>query len=315
MRIGLIDVDSHRFPNLPLMKLSAWHKKQGDHVEWYEPLFHVMGEPFDRVYVSKVFSFSDDFRYHINAKEVIKRGSGYAIRIENGKEIFDGSLDEPLPDEIEHVYPDYSLYPELTRETAFGFLSRGCPRKCPFCHVASKEGGRSYKVANLSEFWSGQKNIVICDPNILACPDHLDLLRQLAESKATVEINQGIDVRMVTDENLKLLKRIRMKKVHIAYDNPADREMIEPKIRKFVEATGLNRHKGLICYILVNFGSTIEEDIHRIQFCRELNISPFPMIYDKEHCDPVYRKMQRWCCNNYVFWKVKTFEEYNGGFK
>ena len=139
MRIGLIDVDSHRFPNLPLMKLSAWHKKQGDHVEGYEPLFHVMGEPFDRVYVSKVFSFSDDFRYYINAKEVIKRGSGYAIRIENGREIFDCSLDEPLPDEIEHIYPDYSIYPELTRETAFGFLSRGCPRKCQFCHVASKE--------------------------------------------------------------------------------------------------------------------------------------------------------------------------------
>ena len=309
MRIGLIDVDSHRFPNLPLMKLSAWHKKQGDHVEWYEPLFHGMGEPFDRVYVSKVFSFSDDFMYYINAKEIIKRGSGYAIRIENGKELFDCSLDEPLPDEIEHIYPDYSLYPESTRETAFGFLSRGCPRKCPFCHVATKEGGRSYKVADLSEFWSGQKNIVICDPNILACPDHLDLLRQLAESKATVEINQGIDVRMVTDENLELLKRIRMKKVHIAYDNPADREMIEPKIRKFVEATGKNRNHGLVCYILVNFNSTIEEDIHRIQFCREMNISPYPMIYDKEHCDPVYRKMQRWC-NNWIFWKCPTFEEY-----
>ena len=311
MRIGLIDVDSHRFPNIPLMKLSAWHKSRGDSVEWYQPLFHSVGEPFDRVYCSKVFSFTQDFQYYINSKEVIKRGSGYAIRLVDGKEIYDCSADQNLPDEIEHIYPDYSIYPSFTEDKAFGFLSRGCPRQCPFCHVSRKEKPYSYKVADLSEFWKGQNNIVLCDPNILACPDHMDLLQQLVDSKATVEITQGIDVRMVTEKNVELLKRIDMNKIHIAYDTPADRKMIEPKIKMVVEQTGLNRHKGLMCFILVNFKSTIEEDLHRIQFCREMNISPFPMIYDKEHCDPIYKRMQRWC-NNFIFWKVKRFEYYGG---
>lgn len=310
MRIGLIDVDSHNFPNLPLMKLSAWHKTKGDSVERYQPLVHWSGNPFDRVYVSKIFSFTPDYPYHINAKEVIKRGSGYAIRMDNGKEIYDCSLDENLPDEIEHIYPDYSLYPEHTKDAAFGFLTRGCPRNCSFCHVAQKEGKRSYKVADLSEFWGGQKRVVLCDPNILACPDHMDLLRQLIDSKAAAEFNQGIDVRMITDENLELLKQIPMRKTHIAYDDPADRDIIEPKIEQFVKGTGWNKDKGhLNCYILVNYNSTIEEDIRRIQFCRKMNISPYPMIYDKEHCDPIYRQLQRWC-NDFIFWKVKRFEDY-----
>ena len=79
LQIGLIDVDSHNFPNLPLMKLAAWHKSLGDNVEWYEPLFHSMGEPLDKVYMSKIFSFTPDYSYYVNAKEVIKGGSGYCI--------------------------------------------------------------------------------------------------------------------------------------------------------------------------------------------------------------------------------------------
>lgn len=313
MRIGLIDVDSHRFPNIPLMKISAWHKSRGDTVEWYEALFHSIGKPFDIVYISKVFSFSEDYPFYINADKVIKRGTGYAIRTIDGIEIYDKDRDESLPEEIEHIYPDYSLYPELTKDTAYGFLTRGCPRRCSFCHVAEKEGIRSREVADLQEFWSGQKNIVLCDPNILACPDHMDLLRQLVDSKAYVEINQGIDVRLTTEKNLVLLKKMRMKKIHIAYDNPRDREMIEPKIRRFVEKTGYNKSNGnLICYILVNYNSTIEEDMYRIQFCRSLKILPFPMIYDKAHANPIYRKMQRWC-NGYIFWSVPTFEKYLSG--
>ena len=308
MRVGLIDVDGHNFPNIPLMKISAWHKSRGDHVEWYYPL--ISGH-MDKVYLSKVFSFTPDYEYHIDADEVVKGGSGYAIKLVDGTEAYDKSLDRDLPEEIEHIYPDYSLYPRMTDGWAYGFLSRGCPRNCPFCHVSQKEGRRSYKVADLSEFWRGQKNIMICDPNILACPDHMDLLQQLVDSKATVELNQGIDVRMVTDENLELLKRIPMRKIHIAYDNPSDREMIEPKIEQLVKATGWNKDKcGLQCYILVNYNSTLEEDIHRIEFCRRLKIAPFTMIYDKEHCSQVYRDLQRWSCNRFIFASVKKFEDY-----
>lgn len=312
MRIGLIDVDSHNFPNLPLMKLSAWHKSQGDTVEWYDPLFHSIGEPLDKVYMSKVFSFSEDFKYGINAREVIKRGSGYAISLVDGKEVFDKSKDKDLPFEIEHIYPDYSLYPELTKDTAFGFTTRGCPRGCPFCHVESKEGRKSYKVANLSEFWRGQKNLVLCDPNILGCKDHLELLQQIVDSKAKVEFNQGLDVRLINDKNLELIKKIPMKYVHLAYDRIREKDVVEEKLKQFKDATGWG-HQKVMVYVLVNFETTLEEDLHRIYFCRNLDLDPFVMIYDKANCKPIYKKLQRWVNNDFVFWKVPTFEEYLKG--
>lgn len=310
-RIGLIDVDSHHYPNLPLMKISAWHKKQGDYVEWYDP-WEGFIEEYDKVYASKVFSFTPDYDRPIYAKEVQKGGSGYCIKLVNGKEVYDTEKDVSLPYEVEHIYPDYSLYPEQTKDTAFGFLTRGCPRGCGFCHVKSKplEGRCSHKVANLSEFWNRQKNIVLCDPNILACPQHMDLLRQLIESKAKVNFNQGLDIRLVNDRNLELITQIKLQSIHFAFDRWQDKDLIEPKLRQFAKLTGFNRHKGsVMVYILTNYDTTLEQDLYRIQLCRELNFSPYPMIYDKEHCDPIYRKLQRWC-NNFIFWKVPTFEEY-----
>lgn len=233
----------------------------------------------------------------------------------DGKEVFDKSKDKDLPYEIEHIYPDYSLYPEMTKDTAYGFLTRGCPRGCSFCHVEAKEGRKSHKVADLSEFWNGQKNIILCDPNILGCKDHMELLQQLIDSKKTVEFNQGLDIRLITDENLDLLKSIKLNHIHFAYDRWQDKEIIESGLRAFKEATGYNRGNGMVMvYILVNYDTTIEQDLHRIQFCRELNFSPYPMIYDKEHCDSIYRKMQRWC-NNRIFWNCPTFEEYLKGSK
>lgn len=306
-RIGLIDVDGHNYPNIPLMKISAWHKAQGDHVEWYEPLFSGY---MDKVYMSKVFSFTPDYEYFVDADEISKGGSGYCIELVDGKEIYHQENDKPLPAEIEHIYPDYSLYPEMTKDTAYGFLTRGCPRGCDFCHVEAKEGKCSVKVADLSEFWRGQKNIILCDPNILACKDHPKLLNQLIDSKAKVQFNQGLDIRLITDKNLELLKQIKLDKIHFAFDRWQDKDIIEPRLRKFVEKTGFNRGKGRVSvFILTNFDTTIEQDLYRIQLCRELNISPYPMIYDKEHADPIYKKLQRWC-NNFVFWKVPTFEEY-----
>lgn len=310
MKIGLIDVDGHNYPNLPLMKISAWHKQQGDSVEWYQPLF---SGHCDKVYMSKVFTFTPDYEYYIDADQIERGGTGYAIQLLNGREQYDKTKDKPLDDEIEHIYPDYSLYPEQTKDTAYGFLTRGCPRGCGFCHVASKEGRCSKKVADLSEFWRGQKNIVLCDPNILACPDHMDLLQQLIDSNARVEFNQGLDIRLVNDRNLELLKQIKLTNIHFAFDRWQDKELIEPKLRQFADKTGFNRNKGrVMVYILTNFDTTIEQDIYRIQLCRELNFSPYPMIYDKEHCKPIYKKIQRWC-NNFIFWSVPTFEKYMEG--
>lgn len=309
-KIRLIDVDGHNFPNIPLMKISAYHKGLGDDVKMYEPLFDGIGEPADIVYMSKVFSFTPDYPYPINAKEINKGGSGYCIELINGKEIYHSERDKPLPYEIEHIYPDYSLYPKLTKDTAFGFLTRGCPRGCGFCHVASKEGRCSYKVADLSEFWNGQKNICLCDPNILACKDHIELLEQLVKSKAKINFNQGLDIRLINDRNIELLKQMRFDGIHFAFDRWQDKDIIEPKLRQFAEKTGFNKDRGrVMVYILMNFDTTIEQDIYRIQLCRELKFAPYPMIYDKEHADPTYRKIQRWC-NNWIFWKTPTFEEY-----
>lgn len=311
-RIGLIDVDGHSFPNIPLMKLSAWHKAQGDTVEWYDAMIHSIGEPFDCVYMSKVFSFTPDYPYGVNCKKLVRGGSGYCISLQDGKEVYDPEKDHDLPHEVEHIYPDYSLYSDLTENTAYGFLTRGCPRGCGFCHVEAKEGRCSRKVADLSEFWQGQKKIVLCDPNILACKEHPDLLQQLADSKAKVNFNQGLDIRLVNDDNLELLKQIRLDSIHFAFDRWQDKDIIEPKLRKFAKETGYHRNNGkVMVYILVNYDTTIEQDMYRIQLCRELNFSPYPMIYDKAHCKPIYKKIQRWC-SNFVFWTCPTFDEYKG---
>lgn len=217
MKVGLIDVDGHHYPNLPLMKISAWHKKKGDTVEWYSP-WSGLTEEYDKVYMSKVFSFTPDYDRPIYAKEIQRGGSGYCISLVNGKEVYEKANDKDLPYEIEHIYPDYSIYPEETKDTAFGFLTRGCPRACGFCHVEAKEGRCSVKVADLSEFWRGQKKIVLCDPNILACKDHMELLQQLVDSKAKVDFNQGLDIRLVNERNIELIKQIRLKNIHFAFD-------------------------------------------------------------------------------------------------
>ena len=306
MKIGLIDVDGHNYPNLPLMKISAWHKKQGDSVEWYSPMF---SGHMDKVYMAKVFSFTDDFQYFVDADEVIKGGSGYAISLANGREVYNKAKDIDMPPEIEHIYPDYSLY-GIT-DTAYGFLTRGCPRGCSFCHVAAKEGMKSHKVANLKEFWNGQKNIVLCDPNILACKDWKGLLWQLVNSKAWVDFNQGLDIRLMTEEKAEMLKKIKVKTLHFAWDRYEDKRFIIPKLKMFKDITGMDYRK-LIVYVLCNFDTTLEQDIERIYTLREMGYWAYVMLYDKEHI-PIghdLRKLQRWVNNRFIFAKCKTFEEY-----
>ena len=308
MRIALIDVDGHGFPNIPLMKLSAWHKQKGDSVEWYQPLF---SGHMDRVYVSKVFSFTSDYEYYIDADEVIKGGSGYCIELVGGKEIYHAERDRQLPPEIEHIYPDYSLYPELTKDTAYGFMIRGCPRGCNFCHVAAKEGRKSYKVSDLSEFWNGQKNIVLLDPNTIACPDWRDILQQLIDSGAYVDFSQGVDIRLMTKEKAEMIKRVKIKNIHFAWDRYEDKDKIVPKFKMFSELTGWDRRKMTV-YVLTNFDSTIEQDLERIYTLRELGYWPYVMIYDKKHTKSTdtVRKLQRWVNMRAIFESIPRFEDY-----
>lgn len=303
MLIGLIDVDSHNYPNLPLMKLAAWHKKHGDTVKWYHPFEH-----FNRVYMSKVFADSPDYNEYINADNVIRGGTGYAIHGAGG-ETYRKEDDPTLPDDVEHIYPDYSLY-NIT-DTAYGFLTRGCPRGCSFCIVGKKEGLCSRKVANLSEFWHGQKNIVLNDPNILACREWKELLSQLAESKAIVDFNQGLDARMLTEEKCSALNNVRIKEIHFAWDRYEDKEKVLPKLRMFAEICKTKPHgHNAIVFVLVNHTSTMEQDLERIYTLRELGYWAYVMIYDKKHASSKYLDLQRWCNNRIIFAKCKRFEDY-----
>lgn len=297
MKIGLIDVDGHNFPNLSIMKLSAYHKSLGDQVEWFNGFFE-----YDRVYMSKVFTFTDDFDTCIRANEIIKGGTGY-------------NLTSHLDYEIEHQYPDYELY--QISDTAYGFLSRGCPRKCEFCNVSEQQGDRSIKVANLTEFWNGQKNIVLLDPNITACKDWKELFEQLIKSKAYVDFSQGIDARTLTEEKIELLKRIKLKHVHFALDNPKDTKVVIEKLTLLKNITEWKRGKVSV-YVLVNFGSTLEEDLERVYKIKELGFNPYIMIYDKDKLPKkhILRKLQRYVNNKFIFWsdKCRSFDDYlNGG--
>lgn len=293
MRVGLIDVDGHNFPNLALMKISAWHKSQGDEVEWVLPC-----DRYDVIYQSKVFddTYSPDIDWIPQADKVIKGGTGYG-------------LDNKLPDEIEHIYPDYSLYPHLTKDTAYGFLTRGCPRGCGFCIVAKKEGRCSYKVADLSEFWNGQKNIALLDPNVLACRDHIDLLTQLVESKAYVDFNQGLDIRLTNEANIDLINRIKVKNIHFAWDDA--KQDLTPHFERY---RALAKHKphghyGTV-YCLVNYNSTMEENLFRIYTLRDMGYSPYVMIYDKPNAPKEIKHLQRWCNSRWIFKSCNNFDDY-----
>lgn len=291
MKIGLIDVDGHNWPNLALMKLSAWHKARGDTVEWCSPLLH-----YDIAYQSRVFddTYSRDIDWYPQADHIVKGGTGYG-------------LDNRLPEEIEHTYPDYSLY-GIT-DTAYGFLTRGCPRGCPFCIVAGKEGRQSRKVADLSEFWRGQKEIKLLDPNLLACPDHMDLLEQLADSGEWVDFTQGLDVRLVTQQNADALNRIKTKRLHFAWDNP--RDDLADKFAEVGELLQIKDRRRRVVYVLTNYWSTLDEDLYRIYTLRDLGFDPYVMIYDKPHAPQEIRHLQRWCNNRIIFCSEPDFRKFD----
>jgi hypothetical protein len=294
MKIGLIDVDGHNFPNLPLMKLSAFHQARGDAVEFYEPLIGWRGG-YDKVYASKVFDFTPDYPYPIYAEKVVFSGTGY-------------SLKTVLPKRVEACYPDYELY-GITK-TAYGFLTRGCPRSCPFCVVTPKEGNSSQKVSDLSNFWRGQKEIKLLDANLLACPDRDDLLMQLAESRAYIDFTQGLDVRLTDERVAEMIAKMKIKMRRFSWDFESESALIEGKLKEFKAATDIDFRKMRV-YILTNFNTSFDFDLYRVYKTVELGYDPYIMIYGKRAAPRNVRLLQRRVNNKRIFRIIDRFEDCN----
>lgn len=299
-------MDSHNFPNLALMKLSAYYKSQGDNVEMIDFFKH-----YDKVYVSKVFGneYTQENGLCINADEIIYGGTGYAITVENGKEVFHKDRDKDLPDYIEHIYPDYSLYPELTEDKAYGFLTRGCCNNCDFCVVSKKEGVCSRKVADLSEFWQGQKEIILLDPNILACKERKELLQQLIDSKAKVDFTQGLDARFITEDIALLLKQIKAQRFHFAFDFMKNEKAIVKGLKTFVDIVHPPDNRCYV-YVLTNYDTTFEQDYYRVKLIQSCGLAPDVRIYRKSTAPQITKDLQRWCNNRIIYRSQSEFMEY-----
>lgn len=306
MKIGLIDVDGHRWPNLALMRISTYHKSRGDEVEWWWSDF----VHYDIVYMSKVFSdaYTKDVAEPINADKVIKGGSGYAISLVNGKEVYDKSKDADLPKEIETCFPDYGLYPQY--DFAISMTSRGCPRGCPFCVVGKKEGRCAIKVADVSDFWNGQSEIRVLDPNITACADKRDLLSQYRATNAYIDFSQGLDIRLLDDADIDDINHMKMRNLHFAWDN-AKEDLVDRFAYYAKHSTRKTAHGAFATvYMLTNFNSSIAEDLYRVYTLRDLGYDPYVMIYNKPSAPKAIRDMAQWVNNRIVFKTVDRFEDY-----
>lgn len=306
MKIGIWS-DSVNFPNLPLMKLSTYHKELGDSVEFIEE-----GGCYDRVYLSKIFNLPLISKISKSppkfvSGETIKGGTGYAIQVENGKEVFHKELHSNLSTEIEHLYPDYSLYPQF-KDTAYGFLTRGCCNDCSFCIVCPKEGRTSVQVADLSEFWRGQKEIKLLDPNLLACRNRENLLKELIESKAKVDFTQGLDARFITDDIAQLINQVKIKTIHFAFDFMKNEKAIIRGLSCFKKRyEGSDRN--IKCYVLTNYDTTHKEDWYRVRSLVELGYQPYVMIYQKGTHDRFLTDLARWS-NSLFLNRATSFSDY-----
>jgi len=274
MNIGLIDVDGHNFPNLALMKLSAYHKAQGDLVEWATPFQH-----YDSIYMSKVFNYTPDDNYIYDADEIIKGGTGYDIASQ-------------LPKEIDRLQPDYSIYPFIDNKTAYGFLTRGCPNKCAWCVVPKKEG-KIHPYMDVEEIAiEGRTNLVLMDNNILAAAEYaVQQLEKIIEKGYRVDFNQALDARLVDDRFAKLLARVRWldRRIRFGCDTHAQIAQCE----RAIELINSYGYKGeYLLYTMLGGKNDIIECYERTHYwwlrsqkCRERH-KPNIYIHSQPYRDP-----------------------------
>lgn len=295
MKIGLVDVDGHNFPNFALIRISAYHKAQGDDVEWAVPMFG----NYDRVYQSKIFTFTPDKTEFDGVCEVVRGGTGYDVRSE---------LD-PLMECTTDM--DYSIYPQYPFSVQF--LSRGCIRRCPFCLVHDKEGNiHSVMPAQLNP---NGKWIEVLDNNFFANPQWYASVQYLLEVGQPVNLH-GVDVRIMNEEQAYWLNKLRLRKsIHIAWDLP-EIDLTD----KLHEVIKYIKPWKLMCYVLVGFNSTIEQDLYRIERLRELGIKPYVMPYrdfENKTKPSQYAKDLAQYVNKVMIFKSCKFEDFSPrkGFK
>ena len=288
MNVCLIDVDS-KIPNLALMRTSTWHKRHGDRVKLgYAPLFD---DP-DLCYVSKIFDFTDEPQFLPDC-ETVKGGTGYdlAARL-------------PFPD-YDRIMPDYSLY---GCDYAIGRFTRGCPNRCPWCVVPKIDGNEVRHVADLTDFWNGQKVVRLLDDNIMADAD--EFCRDCEQlSKAGVHVIwEALDIRLVTDETAEALASVKHtdKRLHFAWDGHGQDEAV-PRGIEILAKHGIKPWR-LMFYVLVGFNTSREYDLYRINTLRGIGAHPFVMPFDKT--DRYQKDLARWCNNKIIFKTVENFTDY-----
>lgn len=295
MRIGLIDVDGKNFPNYALMKISAYHKMVGDSVEWANNLEH-----YDRIYKSKIFRFSQEDMTCYNCDDVVIGGTGY-------------SLTDELPEEIEVMSPDYSIYPYIDKRTAYGFLTRGCPNRCSWCVVPIKEGKvRPYRdVDDIAV--DGRRNLILMDNNILASDYGLEQIQKIIDRRYRVDFNQALDARLVTDEVARLLAKVRwLSHIRFGCDTPKQVEECE---RAMAMIDGYrSKPASYLLYAMIIGG--IEECYERLSHFRDnkrvrLVSQPYRDFDNPRQVIPQWQKdMARWSMRRelYASCDFKDFE-------
>ena len=287
MKIALHENDKTKYPNLVLMKLAAWHKARGDKVERYLPL---IADQYDLIYSSKVFTWTQEDK--TLPAHTIKGGTGYGIYT-------------PLDEEIEHIKPDYSLYPHFT--AGLGFTTRGCIRACPWCIVPEKEGILRPH-ADITEFVRpDSKELILMDNNILAHDHGLRQIEKSIDLGLKIDCNQGLDARIIANNTdiAKLLARTKwIRHIRLACDTASQMPYVEKAvnlIRKYGQ-----KHYDFMSYVLVK---DIPDALERVEFLRSLDVKPFAQPYRdfSGHDDPPkeLRDFARWCNQRAIFNTVK----------
>lgn len=299
--IGLIDVDGTRHPNLALMKISAYHKSIGDTVEWAEPMYW----DYDRVYQSKVFTFTPDTK-RVFSCEVIKGGTGYDIH-------------SILPNEIDRLQPDYSIYPDIDSKTAYGFLTRGCPNHCKWCIVPLKEGN-VHPYMDIDEITIGGRrtNITLMDNNVLASDYGIAQLEKIADKGYRIDLNQGNSARLVNDEIAGLFARIRWigSMIRFAADTPRQITEVDEamaRIDSYREALGKTPAQYLV-YTMID--GDIGECYERLTYWRSnkrmrIVAQPFRDFNNPKQIIPQWQKDMAHWANRRELWASCDFKDFS----